>query len=185
MNPNGTVPVVRDGDGPPMWETGAILRALCQRYGTDPFWASDPNARTTVDMSWATARTRRCGRLVWTEWAKINVTLWFTAPIFWRVVRTAPDKRDASSIKAAVASLAKWLDMAETQLASRTYLASDDFTLAEIQFGHVLYRYYDFDIECPDHPVLRAYYERLTTRRRSGTMSWCPMTNYASRDADW
>jgi glutathione S-transferase len=168
MNPNGTVPVVRDGDGPPMWESGAILRALCQRYGTDPFWPSDPVAHTTVDM--------------WAEWAKINVTLGFTAPIFWRVVRTAPDKRDAGSIKAAVASLTRWLAIAETRLASRTYLASDDFTMADIQFGHVLYRYYD--IECPDHPVLRAYYGRLTTRRRSGTMSWCPMTNCGSRDAD-
>jgi glutathione S-transferase len=102
MNPNGTVPVVRDGDGPRMWETGAILRALCQRYGTDPFWPSDLDARTTVDM--------------WAEWAKINVTLGFTAPVFWRVVRTAPDKRDADAIKAAVASLTKWLDIAETRL---------------------------------------------------------------------
>jgi glutathione S-transferase len=145
------VPVVRDGDGPPMWETGAILRALCQRYGTDPFWPSDPVARTTVDM--------------WAEWAKINVTLGFTAPIFWRVVRTAPDKRDAGGVKTAVASLTKWLDIAEARLASRAYLASNDLTLADIQFGHVLYRYYDIDIERPDHPALRAYYERLTTRR--------------------
>ena len=28
MNPNGTVPVLKDGDGVPLWETGAILRYL-------------------------------------------------------------------------------------------------------------------------------------------------------------
>ncbi len=28
MNPNGTVPVLRDGDAEPVWETGAILRYL-------------------------------------------------------------------------------------------------------------------------------------------------------------
>ena len=38
MNPNGTVPVVRDGDGPPMFESAAILRYLCNRYGKPPFW---------------------------------------------------------------------------------------------------------------------------------------------------
>jgi glutathione S-transferase len=150
MNPNGTVPVVHDGDGPPMWETGAILRALCQRHGNDPFWPSDQDASTTVDM--------------WAEWAKINVTLGFTAPVFWRVVRTAPDKRDAGSIKAAVESLAKRLEIAEKRLASRAFLTSDDFTLADIQFGHVLYRYYDIDIERAELPGLRAYFDLLTAQ---------------------
>jgi glutathione S-transferase len=28
MNPNGTIPVIRDGDGEPLWESSAILRYL-------------------------------------------------------------------------------------------------------------------------------------------------------------
>ena len=31
MNPNGTVPTVRDGDGPPLWEFGAIPRPSARR----------------------------------------------------------------------------------------------------------------------------------------------------------
>jgi glutathione S-transferase len=115
------------------------VRHVVPRSGLAPIGRQqDQDASTTVDM--------------WAEWAKINVTLGFTAPVFWRVVRTAPDKREAGSIKAAVASLTKWLDIAETRLASRTYLTSDDFTLADIQFGHVLYRYYDIDIERAELP---------------------------------
>ncbi len=37
MNPNGTVPVLRDGDGgEPLWATGAILRSLAARHGAAP-----------------------------------------------------------------------------------------------------------------------------------------------------
>jgi glutathione S-transferase len=76
MNPNGTVPVLKDRDGEPLWETGAILRYLSNRYGGAPFWPQGLEDRTHVDK--------------WAEWSKINIALNFTAPIFWRVVRTAP-----------------------------------------------------------------------------------------------
>ncbi len=78
MNPNGTVPVVRDDGGEPLWETGAILRYLGTRYGDTPFWPNELIRRTRIDK--------------WAEWSKINVALNFTAPIFWRVVRTAPQR---------------------------------------------------------------------------------------------
>lgn len=150
MNPNGTVPVLRDGDGAPMWETGAILRYLAQRYGSEDFWPRDATQRARVDM--------------WAEWAKINIAMAFTAPVFWRVVRTAPSKRDHIAIDAALARLAPFWRIAETRLAGQAYLASDTFTLADIQFGHVLYRYFDIAIERADLPALRAYYDRLATR---------------------
>ena len=85
MNPNGTVPVLRDGDGEPLWETGAVLRHLAGRYGGAPFWPPDGPARARVDK--------------WAEWSKINVTLGFTAPIIWRVVRTAPEDQDPQAIR--------------------------------------------------------------------------------------
>ena len=49
-------------------------------------------------------------------------------------------------------------------MAQRDYLAGDNFTVADILFGHVLYRYYDIDIERADLPALRAYYDRLAQR---------------------
>jgi glutathione S-transferase len=42
--------------------------------------------------------------------------------------------------------------------------ANDGLTLADIQFGHVLYRYYDIAIDRAEHPAIRRYYQRLTTR---------------------
>ena len=45
MNLNGTVPVLRDGDGEPLREAGAVLRYLAARYGAAPFWPADSLAR--------------------------------------------------------------------------------------------------------------------------------------------
>lgn len=91
LNPNRTVPVLQDGDNPPLWETGAILRYLANRYADDAFWPGDLLARTEVDR--------------WAEWSKQNIALGFTAPVFWRVVRTPAAERDPQAIAAAVTAL--------------------------------------------------------------------------------
>ena len=150
MNPNGTVPTVIDGDNPPLWETGAILRYLAGKYGSDAFWPKDPYARANVDR--------------WAEWSKINIASNYTAPVFWRTVRTAPSRRDPAAIDDALRKLGVFLDVAETHLAHQRYLADDHFTLADIQFGHCLYRYFDIDIDRADRPNLRRYYETLADR---------------------
>ena len=76
MNPNGTVPTLRDGDRITLWESGAILRYLANNYADAPFWPVDAVRRARIDM--------------WAEWAKVNVASKFSAPIFWQVVRTPP-----------------------------------------------------------------------------------------------
>lgn len=151
MNPNGTVPVMQDGDNVPIWETGAILRYLSSKYGDDAFWPKDIVARSLVDQ--------------WADWAKINITLKFTAPIFWRVVRTAPSQRDHKAIQEAISSLGSFLAVAEQQLIKHSFLASSNFSLADIQFGHVLYRYFDIEIDRPNFPNIQNYYHRLCERQ--------------------
>ena len=150
MNPNGTVPVLREDDGEPLWETGAIIRYLAAQHGDEAFWPDDARRRAQIDK--------------WAEWAKLNITLNFTGPVFWRVVRTAPALQDQQAIAAALTALGAKLDIAERQLERHRFLAGDDLTLADIQFGHVLYRYFDIDFERPEHPALWRYYERLSER---------------------
>ncbi|MEP2943553.1 MAG: glutathione S-transferase family protein [Hyphomicrobiales bacterium] len=150
MNPNGTIPTIRDGDNTPLWESGAILRYLSNTYAPKIFWPHDPVARARVDQ--------------WAEWAKINFAGKFTAPIFQKLVRTAPSKRNYSEIEAAILVVDKYLDIAELQLTQNQYLAGDDLTLADIQFGHCLYRYFDIDIKRPERNNLKRYYENLCAR---------------------
>lgn len=150
MNPNGTVPTLQDGSNPPLWESGAILRYLANQYAPEAFWPSDPHARANVDR--------------WAEWSKINVAINFTSPIFWRVVRTPQSRRDPSAIRAATVQLEKFLAIADSQLGKFAYIADDFLTLADIQFGHCLYRYFDIDIERCELNHLRRYYDMLTER---------------------
>ncbi len=150
MNPNGTIPMLQDGDNPPLWETGAILRYLANSYAHDDFWPLDPVARADVDR--------------WAEWSKINVAMNFTVPVFWRVVRTPPSKRDTRAIGDALRNLNRFLGIAEMRLSTLPYLLGERLTLADIQFGHCLFRYFDIDIQRSEHPCLQRYYEALTTR---------------------
>ena len=150
MNPNGTVPTLQDGGDPPLWETGAILRYLANTYAGDKFWPADRIGRAEVDK--------------WAEWSKINIASNFTVPVFWKVVRTPPSKQDPAAIREALCRLDRFLDIAETRLSAFPYLAGEHFTLADIQFGHCLFRYFDIDIERTLHSSVRRYYDALTTR---------------------
>ena len=64
----------------------------------------------------------------------------------------------------ALASIEKELAIADKVLATCAYLAGDHFSLADIQLGHCLYRYYNIDVVRADLPHVRAYYSRLKTR---------------------
>lgn len=148
MNPNGTVPTLIDGAGPALWESGAILRYLANTYADEKFWPQNPVQRADVDR--------------WAEWGKIGVQINFNGPIFWPVVRSAPETRDEEKLKSAITVFENKLRIAQEQLQHHTFLVADHLTLADIQFGHILYRYYEIEINRSDLPGIRRYYEQLT-----------------------
>ncbi|MEE9428868.1 MAG: glutathione S-transferase family protein [Paracoccaceae bacterium] len=150
MSPHGVVPVMRDGDVV-IWESCAILRYLAARYSDGgAFWPSDPGARAGVDM--------------WAEWGKTSFAPYFTVPIFWARVRTSAADRDEVILAAAIADFENRLDVLEGQLEGREFVVSDDFTLADIVIGHVLFRWFDIDIPRQARPVVEVYYQRLMAR---------------------
>ncbi len=149
MNPNGLVPVIRDGDLV-LWESCAILRYLAARYGDGSFWPADPVARAPVDM--------------WAEWGKTAFSSDFTGPIFWSRVRTAAKDRDVAALATALDRFEARLDVLEAQLMRHAHVAGPDFTLADIVVGHVLYRWFDIDVPRRPRPAARAYYARLSER---------------------
>lgn len=150
MNPRGLVPVLRDGDVV-IWESCAILRYLATKYGDgDAFWPTDPGARSQVDM--------------WAEWAKLDLTLGFTVPIFWPRVRTAAKDRDEAALSRGIAAFEKKLDLLEAQVSKQDFVAGADFTTADIVVGHILYRWFTIDVPRQSRPAVEAYYDRLCER---------------------
>ena len=146
MNPNGKVPVLIDGDGPAIFESGAILRYLATQYAVGPFWPDAPALRAVVDK--------------WAEWAKINFACRFISDVFWFLVRVSPSQRDYAAITEALASIEKELAIADKVLATHAYLAGDHFSLADIQLWHSTYCYSDIDLVRADLQHVRAYWDR-------------------------
>ena len=163
LNPHGRVPVLRDGEVV-IWESCAILRYLGAAYGAAPFWPADAAARARIDM--------------WAEWGKIAFCTVFTAPIFWLRVRTAAKDRDEAALSRGLAVFDERLAILEAQLKGRKFVTGDDFTLADIVIGHVLYRYFEMEIPRRDRPIISEYYKRLSARpayREHVMLSFAPL----------
>ena len=148
MNPHGKVPTLKDGDTV-VWESEAILRYLAARYGAPAFWSDDPAERAVVDQ-W----------LAWTASALYRDWI----DLFWRLVRTPPERRDAALIEGHRRRSAERYALLDSQLATRPYIAGDHLSLADIAAGMTLYRWYEMPIERPELAHLRAWYDRLRER---------------------
>lgn len=148
MNPNGTVPTIIDGDNPPLWESGAILRYLANTYGTENFWPQDRLQRADIDR--------------WAEWSKVSVQVGFSAQVFWPLIRLPPQDRDEDQLTNAITNIENRLRIAQEKLNNHQFLTGDNLTIADIQFRHILYRYFEIDIPRADLPGIRRYYDRLT-----------------------
>jgi glutathione S-transferase len=154
MNPHGRIPVLVDSEdglgGAPIWESTTIIRYLAARYGVGTLWIEDPARRAQMEM--------------WADWAKLDFASRFTVGVFWPVIRTKAGARDEAALAAALEQTYATLAQAEARLAASEWLAGDDFSLADIIFGHILYRYFTIEIARPELPALAAYYARLTAR---------------------
>jgi glutathione S-transferase len=146
MNPNGLVPVVIDGNGPPIWESAAIVRYLCARYAREPFWPADPLVRSQADM--------------WAEWGKTTLGRAFSEPIFWAVIR----KRDPEALAVALQRFDGILDILEARLNLSPFVGGDEFTFADVIVGLLLYRYFTLEIFREERPALEHYYATLRER---------------------
>ncbi len=148
MNPHGVIPTI-EMDGYVMWESNAIVRHLASLDPSRRLWPAEPAASGAADM--------------WAEWSSIYVQRPVTA-LFWAVVRTRPSEHDANKIAAAKKEAYGALAKANAVLETRDFLAGDTLSIADINFGHTLYRYHEMEIDRPDLPGVAAYYARLSTR---------------------
>ncbi len=149
MNPMGLVPALRDGDVV-MFESAAIHRYLCARYGRAPFWPDDPALRGPLDS--------------WAEWVKTAFMPALLNGLFYPLVRRDPALLTPEIVAQGEAAIAPLATMLDARLGQGPWLAGGDFTFADILTGHGLYRYFTLPFARPDLPNLAAYYARLCQR---------------------
>ncbi|MBI1180570.1 MAG: glutathione S-transferase [Alphaproteobacteria bacterium] len=148
MNPHGRVPTIKDGDVV-VWESDAVVRYLCATYGVGTLWPEDPAERALADQ--------------WMTWGTVGMMPDWIA-LFWRLVRTPPERRDAKAIARHHAASVANFELLDRHLAGRRFVAGDAPTMADMPFGMMMYRWYEMEIERPDTPNVDAYYGALLER---------------------
>ena len=146
MNPTGLVPSFQEDDFT-LWESNAIMRYVCNAHAPDSsLWPRDQRARAVVDQ-WMDAQQTVQNRPA--------------GVVFLGMVRTAPEKRDNAAIGQAVADTGRAYGMIAARLAKTPYICGDTLTLADIVWGVHVHRWFVMDIDRPDMPALRDWYDRL------------------------
>lgn len=148
VNPNGLVPTI-DDDGFVLWESHAIMRYLAAKHGAEALWPANLQQRADIDR--------------WLDWGATVIGPAIT-PMFLQIIRTPKPDQDAKAIEASRQRTADALGILERQLAGRPFIAGDRFTLADIPSGIQTYRWFQFPVERPDLPNVKAWYERLGER---------------------
>ncbi len=148
MNPNGRVPTIED-DGFVLWVSNAIVRYLSAKHGAGTLCPTDPRQRADADR--------------WMDWTTSTVAPPIT-PVFWGLIRTAPEKRNLAVIEAEAEKAGQAFQALEQGLEERAYVAGANFTMGDIPLGAFVYRWYQLEVKRPALPRVEAYYRRLQQR---------------------
>jgi len=84
--------------------------------------------------------------------------------IFWQLIRTPADRRDAAAIERSQAETARCFALLDRELARRSHLSGDALTVADMAVAPFVHRWLALPIEHPTLPALDAYYRRMMMR---------------------
>jgi glutathione S-transferase len=147
MNPNGLVPTLEE-DGFVLWESHTIVRYLCAKHSAGKLWPTDLRARADAER--------------WMDWA-----FTFQAAmrnVFWGLIRTPPEKRDAKAIEEGTKKSNELAGMLDQALAGKAYVTGDAFTMGDIPIGAEVQRWMRVPIERPRLANVEGWFERLRAR---------------------
>lgn len=148
LNPNGKVPVLRDGDLV-MWESNAIVRYLAAEYAAGSLFPATPRERAACDQ--------------WTDWCATTFQpAWIG--VFWNLVRTPEAERDADAIARGIERTELCLAILDGQLARTAWLAGSRMSYADIIAGDAMFRWTTMPIERQAHPHVERWHRQLRER---------------------
>jgi glutathione S-transferase len=149
LNPNGQVPVLRDGEVA-LWQSHAIMRHVASVHGGGRLMGATALERARVDQ--------------WMSWQEADLNPdWLYAVM--ALLRRAPGFDDAALIAASVKRWTARMELLEGQLADgREFLVGEVISLADIVIGLSAHRWFATPMQRPNLPALAAYHARLAAR---------------------
>ena len=148
MNPMGLVPTLVEDDFT-LWESNAITRYLCGKYGRGSLCPADPRVRAIAD-TWMDWQQTACAPMMF--------------PVFWGLVRVPEAERDHDAINADIERGLDVWGVLDRHLADRAFVAGDTFTMGDIPIGPQAHRWLNLVEKRPPMPNLESWYRRLTER---------------------
>lgn len=156
-NPNGHVPVLKDGDLV-LWESMAINLYLAEKYGKSPFWPATPEGRGEAYR--------------WSFWAMTECEPNFVAITMHRF-RLPPAERNEEIARQSELALNNPMKVLDDVLKGRDYILGSDFTIVDLNVASVfssgLAAQYNFTAT----PTLNRWFQKCIARdafKRVGTM---------------
>ena len=149
MNPNGLVPTLEEEDGFTLWESNSIVRYLAAKHASRTLEPADLKTRALAHK--------------WMDW-QLSVMGPAITPVFWGLIRTPPEKRDANAIAAGKARTIEAAQILDRQLGKTSYLAGDAFSYGDIPVGIMIYRYVQLIPERPPTQHLDRWYAAISSR---------------------
>jgi len=149
MNPNSLVPTLEEEDGFTMWESNSIVRYLAGKNQNRTLEPADLKTRARAQM--------------WMDW-QLSVMGPSITPVFWGLIRTPPEKRDANAIAAGKEKTITAAKMMDAQLGKTQFMAGNDFSYGDIPVGIMMYRYMQLIPERPSTPNLDRWYKAISSR---------------------
>ena len=116
MNPNALVPTLQDGDFT-LWESNAIVRYLCAKYGAPTLGAAAVGTNTLYPED----LEQRFDAERWMDWQQTTLNR-ESGAAFVQWFRTPEDKRDAAVIARSVAATEPAMAQLNAHLADRAYV---------------------------------------------------------------
>ena len=160
MNPNALVPVIED-DGFVLYESNAIVRYLAGRDSPNGLWPDDLRKRADADR--------------WMEWQSTSYTP-AMRDIFWQLIRTAPEKRDAAAVEKSRAECEKLTGILDAHLAKHRYLTDHGFTAADIVVGCAAHRWLQLPTAREPRPHVERWYAEIKSRPGARQVTSQPLT---------
>ncbi|AQV95037.1 glutathione S-transferase [Cupriavidus necator] len=156
LNPNRQIPVIEDfrgtdvgGEPFVLWESNAIVRYLCARYGEGTLWPEDVKARASADrwMDWQT-----------TAFSPAMVTA------FLNLVRKPAAERDEAAIQASCERTEPLAALLDKALAGREFIGGDRFTMADISLACAAHRWMGLPLRHQPRPDLERWLSAMRAR---------------------
>lgn len=144
-NPNALVPLFED-DQVVLWESNVIVRYLCARHAPGRLYPEPLPQRFDAErwMDWQQTTLNPAGRDAFVQW-----------------IRVPAEQRNQAAIVASIAATEPLLDLLDTHLAARAFLAGETLTMADLPVACELHRWRGLPLPQKPREHLDRWYRAL------------------------